>query len=176
MMPTSFTGLSGPTKPLQYFDTALPYAYTFFGLFADKAQFYALIGSSYAYSSEIGRFGFVRVLTGLVEVARWVLLGFWLRAVAQASRAFDEEGTGMLLAMGVPIMVGIMFVLNLIVVLMPTPTTEGGMNSLFNGIAALQLVGLIGAMAVTVIAGVATYSLRRLVRPTTKSEVRAKRR
>ncbi|MFL5329736.1 MAG: hypothetical protein ACJ8C4_12555 [Gemmataceae bacterium] len=59
---------------------------------------------------------------------------------------------------------------------MPTPTTESGMHSLFNGIAALQLIGLIGAMAVTGVAGVATYSLRRLVRPTTKSEARAKRR
>ena len=69
----------GPAMPMHYFATALPFSYASFGMFANQLHRRAINAISFTYSTEIVRYGFVPILIGVVEVARWILLALWLR-------------------------------------------------------------------------------------------------
>lgn len=157
---------SGAPSQLQTAETALPHLVIVFRIFSEKLGALAsvMIGIMYQLNvfSISGLFG---LLAGLCEIARWILLGFWMRSVARTSRAGDLETMPILLAVGQGGIVGLFFLVNLLVALLTTGvSSQGAAMAMIHLMFAVQLVFMVCVGGLFACTALAAHTLRSRVR------------
>jgi hypothetical protein len=139
--------------PWSQFGSSLPHVTVLFGLFTGRMNSFAAFVMQ-AYYEQLGLFVFNYTvfgpLAGLAELARFVLLVLYLRAVARAVRAHDHAGGFMALAIALPVVLGVFLVVNLVIYAAAKPGAPALMHSTFAVQVLLHLVlmGIFGWAAV----------------------------
>jgi DNA-directed RNA polymerase subunit RPC12/RpoP len=164
--------LGAGSGQLQFMTSALPYDVTLFGFFSQPLRHYAAVIIFFDFVSErIIPIGALTLIAGLAEIARHCVMAFWMRAVAQTSRAYDLAYGASALIVGMTIGLGVSFALNLLLGLFFINSDEvsggprtGSAMGLIHMTIGVQLLALVALMALFIASAVIADTLRRRVK------------